>query len=332
MAFYTYPPHNSDNYLSFPENPTDPSFNSTAVPEVQFPLLFNGEGILQPCLEHAHSTPNDDSHAFSMKHHQPTLQTVNLPLSSAFVDISGNSFVAGYRSPLETPHSHILAHHSAVVSPENSTLYSNCSPADSMVSFSSSTSGELDPPDSGFAGQGNFNSDMFSPNSPTALQSRLDEWEQQQSPAAAGDESAIDTDQSACDFNNNNPKPKKHGSRRMWPHKLENVLFTPHEIATLGTPHRRTIYLASLEAHIDRLHSQLLGLGLYPIPVEELQPYKGLNCKTAKGMVSGLQHDFAEVRAQMLEIDCAENNARSIASMRRNHELLGSGSFSLDHR
>lgn len=28
--------------------------------------------------------------------------------------------------------------------------------------------------------------------------------------------------------------------------------------STLGAPHRRTIYLASLEAHIDKLHAQLL--------------------------------------------------------------------------
>lgn len=40
--------------------------------------------------------------------------------------------------------------------------------------------------------------------------------------------------------------------------------------------------MVSLEAHIDRLHSQLLGLNLYPIPIEDLRPYKGLNCKTAK--------------------------------------------------
>ncbi|KAH8120428.1 hypothetical protein DFH11DRAFT_1559995 [Phellopilus nigrolimitatus] len=323
MAFYPYPPHSSDYSLNFHDHLVDPNFNSTPVPEVPFPLHFTGEAILQPCLEHVHSTPND-SHTYSLKPCPPPLQTVNLSRPSAFADISGNSPLAGYRSPLENPHSHISTPISAVISPENSTLYSNCSAADSMASFSSNTSGELDSPDSGFAGQGNFNPDMFSPTSPTAFQSRPDGGEQQQSPAAATDEIAPAT----CD----NSEPKKRGSRRIWTHALEKFLFTPHEIATLGTPHRRTIYLASLEAHIDRLHSQLLGLGLYPIPVEELQPYKGLNCKTAKGMVSGLQHDFAEVRAQMLEIDRAENNARSIASIRQNHELLGSGSFSLDHR
>ena len=50
----------------------------------------------------------------------------------------------------------------------------------------------------------------------------------------------------------------------------------------MGAPHRRTIYIATLEAHIDRLHSQLLAIGLYPVPFERLEPFKGLNCKTAK--------------------------------------------------
>lgn len=50
----------------------------------------------------------------------------------------------------------------------------------------------------------------------------------------------------------------------------------------MGAPHRRTIYIASLEAHVDRLHGQLLAMGLYPIPFDKLEPYKGLNSKTAK--------------------------------------------------
>ena len=50
----------------------------------------------------------------------------------------------------------------------------------------------------------------------------------------------------------------------------------------MGAPHRRTIYLASLEAHIDRLHEQLLSYSLAPVPFEKLEPYRGLNAKTAK--------------------------------------------------
>lgn len=95
---------------------------------------------------------------------------------------------------------------------------------------------------------------------------------------------------------------KKDGSKRrkIWNHVLEKQLFSPQELSvlhsftstyspihfafrsTMGAPHRRTIYIASLEAHIDRLHNQLLGIGLYPIPFQRLEPYRGLNSKTAK--------------------------------------------------
>lgn len=50
----------------------------------------------------------------------------------------------------------------------------------------------------------------------------------------------------------------------------------------MGAPHRRTIYTASLEAHIDRLHAQLLGYALFPVPFEKLDSFRGLNTKTAK--------------------------------------------------
>ncbi|KAL6310019.1 hypothetical protein BKA93DRAFT_180064 [Sparassis latifolia] len=77
---------------------------------------------------------------------------------------------------------------------------------------------------------------------------------------------------------------KHEGSKRrkMWNHALEKALFTPQEISTMGAPHRRTIYTASLEAHIDRLHAQLLGYDLFPVPFERLEPLHGLNSKTAK--------------------------------------------------
>ncbi len=56
----------------------------------------------------------------------------------------------------------------------------------------------------------------------------------------------------------------------------------------MGAPHRRTIYTASLEAHVDRLHEQLLGLSLFPVPFEKLEPYRGLNSKTAKVRIAVL--------------------------------------------
>ncbi|ETW87276.1 hypothetical protein HETIRDRAFT_247266, partial [Heterobasidion irregulare TC 32-1] len=100
---------------------------------------------------------------------------------------------------------------------------------------------------------------------------------------------------------------KKDGTKRrkIWNHALEKSVFSPQEISTMGAPHRRTIYIASLEAHVDRLHGQLLAMGLYPIPFDKLEPYKGLNSKTAKSMVSGLQHDTSHVRTKLLELERA---------------------------
>ena len=63
--------------------------------------------------------------------------------------------------------------------------------------------------------------------------------------------------------------------RKIWNHALEKNLFNPFELqvnflsleifllnflhrSTLSAPNRRIIYIASLEAHVDRLHSQLL--------------------------------------------------------------------------
>lgn len=70
--------------------------------------------------------------------------------------------------------------------------------------------------------------------------------------------------------------------RRMWNHALEKSVFTPEEIATLGAQARRTMYTASLEAHVDKLHEQLRAIGLTPIAPERLEPYHGLNVITVK--------------------------------------------------
>ncbi|KAG1783880.1 hypothetical protein EV702DRAFT_1190894 [Suillus placidus] len=107
---------------------------------------------------------------------------------------------------------------------------------------------------------------------------------------------------------------KKDGSKRrkIWNHVLEKQLFSPQELSTMGAPHRRTIYIASLEAHIDRLHNQLLGIGLYPIPFQRLEPYRGLNSKTAKSMVAGLQHDATHTKLKLLELERSNNNLRKL--------------------
>ncbi|KAK0465123.1 uncharacterized protein EV420DRAFT_940382 [Desarmillaria tabescens] len=118
---------------------------------------------------------------------------------------------------------------------------------------------------------------------------------------------------------------KEEGKRRkIWNHALEKSLFNAYELSTLGAPHRRTIYMASLEAHIDRLHAQLLSLGFWPVSFDELEPFKGLNSKTAKvrsfyltmqhqvtlspdfqSMVSGLQYDASIAKLKLLELERA---------------------------
>lgn len=98
--------------------------------------------------------------------------------------------------------------------------------------------------------------------------------------------------------------------RKIWNHVLEKQLFSPQELSTMGAPHRRTIYIASLEAHIDRLHNHLLSSGLYPIPFNRLEPYCGLNSKTAKSMVAGLQHDATQSKLKLLELERSNTNLR----------------------
>lgn len=94
--------------------------------------------------------------------------------------------------------------------------------------------------------------------------------------------------------------------RKIWNHALEKSLFSTYELygpsrlvsychesysprSSLGAPQRRTIYMASLEAHIDRLHTQLLRLvgfflisfrarsHAFPASVTGLSPSKTLN-------------------------------------------------------
>ncbi|PCH33807.1 hypothetical protein WOLCODRAFT_63237 [Wolfiporia cocos MD-104 SS10] len=95
--------------------------------------------------------------------------------------------------------------------------------------------------------------------------------------------------------------------RKMWNHALEKQLFTAKEISTMRAPHRRTIYTACLEAHIDQLHAQLLEYGLFPVTFDRLERYRGLNIKTAKSMVAGLHRDASELRLKRRELQRAVN-------------------------
>ncbi|KAJ6604721.1 hypothetical protein DFH09DRAFT_319440 [Mycena vulgaris] len=103
---------------------------------------------------------------------------------------------------------------------------------------------------------------------------------------------------------NEKRRHKDKTPRRIWNHALEKPLFNQLELTILGQTQRRPIYIASLEAHIDRLHAQLSGLGpqFYPVAEKELESLKGLNMKTCKGMVAGLQNDISHARERLLEL------------------------------
>ncbi|KAK2461865.1 hypothetical protein APHAL10511_006328 [Amanita phalloides] len=100
--------------------------------------------------------------------------------------------------------------------------------------------------------------------------------------------------------------------RKIWNHALEKSIFSPYELSTLGAPHRRTIYMSSLEAHIDCLHDQLLQIGFWPVAFSELEPYKGLNAKIAKSMVANLQHDASVAKLKLLELERANEELMNI--------------------
>lgn len=93
--------------------------------------------------------------------------------------------------------------------------------------------------------------------------------------------------------------------RRIWNHALEKSVFSPLQLSTVGAQDRRPIYVASLEAHIDRLHAQLKALACYPVRDDQLAPYIGLHSKVAKSMVSSLQHDISQTNLKLLELERA---------------------------
>ncbi|PPQ64430.1 hypothetical protein CVT26_002137 [Gymnopilus dilepis] len=100
--------------------------------------------------------------------------------------------------------------------------------------------------------------------------------------------------------------------RKIWNHVLEKLIFTPYELSTVGAPQRRTVYITSLEAHIDRLHAQLEELDFWPVSQEDLEPFKGLNSKTAKSMVAGLQYDASLSRLKLLELERANGDLQRL--------------------
>jgi len=90
----------------------------------------------------------------------------------------------------------------------------------------------------------------------------------------------------------------------------------------MGAPHRRTIYIASLEAHVDRLHatSQYRSVSHSIWKIRTLQRLELENCKGAnarslshatlyiynlgfQSMVAGLQNDTSHTKLKMLELE-----------------------------
>ncbi|KDR85065.1 hypothetical protein GALMADRAFT_24833, partial [Galerina marginata CBS 339.88] len=102
--------------------------------------------------------------------------------------------------------------------------------------------------------------------------------------------------------------------RKIWNHALEKFIFSPYELSTVGAPQRRAVYITSLEAYIDRLHAQLFDLGFWPVDLADLEPFMGLNSKTAKSMVAGLQHDASISRLKLLELERANEDLQKILS------------------
>ncbi|KAI0094732.1 hypothetical protein BDY19DRAFT_914273 [Irpex rosettiformis] len=109
--------------------------------------------------------------------------------------------------------------------------------------------------------------------------------------------------------------PSTTKRRKMWVHTLEKNVFSTDEIASLTAPARRTIYTASLESHIDKLHNELLRIGRFPASPEQLEPYHGLNSKTAKSMAAGLHSDIVVMRTRLASMRRAVSFLTEICPM-----------------
>ncbi|KAI0715221.1 hypothetical protein C8Q76DRAFT_587585, partial [Earliella scabrosa] len=88
-----------------------------------------------------------------------------------------------------------------------------------------------------------------------------------------------------------------------WNLLFEKLIFTPEEIQSMSGPAKRAIYKATLEAYADNLLIQARKQGLALASEEELDVFRGLNGKTARAMISAMQHDRVK-----LEHDIAHLN------------------------
>ncbi|KAF8332897.1 hypothetical protein F5887DRAFT_995517 [Amanita rubescens] len=94
-------------------------------------------------------------------------------------------------------------------------------------------------------------------------------------------------------------------TRRIWNHVLEKVIFSPNELLTLRVPYRRTIYVASLEAHIDCLHAQIKEIGFWPVAFDESEHYGYPYATNPKSLVGCLQHHASVSKYKLLELEHA---------------------------
>jgi len=74
---------------------------------------------------------------------------------------------------------------------------------------------------------------------------------------------------------------------------------------------RRKIYVSSLEAHVDALHTQLLDRKLYPVSFERLEKIHGVRSKTVVSMIGGIGHDVQKIKVRLEELQ-RDNNIRRL--------------------
>ncbi|PPQ65641.1 hypothetical protein CVT26_000583 [Gymnopilus dilepis] len=103
-----------------------------------------------------------------------------------------------------------------------------------------------------------------------------------------------------------------HGLRQHWEPStpvFENFIFPSHEISSahFDQATRQTIYIASLEAHIESLITCYERLGYAPISIDRLQELQNLDFETLKTMAVCLQDRVKAYRQELIELDVAKN-------------------------
>ncbi|KDR81120.1 hypothetical protein GALMADRAFT_136170 [Galerina marginata CBS 339.88] len=99
--------------------------------------------------------------------------------------------------------------------------------------------------------------------------------------------------------------PNDEVIRKRWDHSLEELIFDPRDMSKMTAQLRRPIYISSLEAHVDELHSFMDKFGYSHIMESDLKPFKGLRHKSAKSFLSALQYDISVFKAKISNLDVA---------------------------